>query len=76
MLHCPECGSTKNKLREAESSPSLKWFTCENGHKFLHKTGWGKAGEFMPFVIAGSILARLIIDDGGLSDIIDEAVNF
>jgi hypothetical protein len=76
MLHCPDCGSSEITLREAESSPSLKWFDCINGHKFFHKTGWGKAGEFTSFVIAGSVLARLLIDHhGDLGDLFDDMSN-
>ncbi len=73
MLRCPECGSSELKLREADSTPTIKWFNCENSHKFSRKTGWGQAAEFSGLVIAATVVTRLLLDHHGILDIIDDA---
>jgi hypothetical protein len=62
MLFCPDCGSTDLTLRAAESSPAVQWFNCPNGHRFFHKTGWGKSAEFAAMLIACTAIARLFLD--------------
>lgn len=70
-IRCPDCGSLDLALREAECSAMIKWFTCENGHKFSHKTGLGKSAEFSGCVIAIAVVTRLILDHGG-GDVLDD----
>jgi hypothetical protein len=68
-MTCPECGDTKLSLREAESSPAIKWFTCGNGHRFFHKTAIGKAAELSGITIAAVVVTRLLLDHGDFLDI-------
>lgn len=72
MLRCPECGSSELKFREAESSPAVKLFHCDNGHRFSHKTWVGKTGEFSGLVIATTVVARLFLDHHGILDVVDD----
>jgi uncharacterized protein (DUF983 family) len=62
MLTCPECGSSALTLRQAESSPAIRWYKCNGcGYKFPHKSSAGKAAEFAPLVLATAIVGEVLL---------------
>lgn len=71
-MKCPDCGVSIVTLSEVESSATVRWYRCNQGHRFFEKTGMGKVTEFSGLILAAACVLRLLLDHHGLFDSLDD----